>query len=151
MHLPEGPVWVRGRSAALRQVATNLLHNAVDAVQDVVGPAIEVGIALTATTVVMWVQDNGVGIAPDARESVFQPHITTKEDSGGSGLGLYIARQLAEGMGGQLELGPDGKGARLELRMPRAPEPAWGSAQRSIAVASSSRSPRRQARSSTTR
>ena len=49
--------------------------------------------------------DSGPGIPEDRREIVFQPFFTTKRQKEGRGLGLYIARQIAEYHGGTLKLG----------------------------------------------
>ncbi len=51
------------------------------------------------------VADSGPGIPEDRRETVFQPFFTTKRQKEGRGLGLYIARQIAEYHGGTLKLG----------------------------------------------
>lgn len=45
-------------------------------------------------------QDNGGGIPPNLLPTVFEAYQTTKEDSGGTGLGLYLCRQLAENLEG---------------------------------------------------
>jgi len=60
------------------------------------------------------VEDDGKGIPEDLKAKVFDPFFTTK--SGGSGLGLTIAYQLMQAMGGKIELESDsGKGTRAEL------------------------------------
>jgi signal transduction histidine kinase len=62
------------------------------------------------------VEDEGPGLADTA--NLFVPFYTTKP--GGSGIGLVLSRQIAEGHGGTLELEnrPDGKGARARLVLP---------------------------------
>lgn len=55
------------------------------------------------------VTDTGPGIPEDRRETVFQPFFTTKRQKEGRGLGLYIARQIAEYHGGTLKLGEANK------------------------------------------
>ena len=65
------------------------------------------------------VGDRGPGVPEELRERVFEPFFTTKP--GGSGLGLAVARQLAEAQGGRLELEPGTeRGAAFVLRLPRA-------------------------------
>jgi signal transduction histidine kinase len=76
---------------------------------------------------VLAVEDSGPGVPPADRERIFERF--TQLDSGatrragGVGLGLYIARQLADAQGGELRLAdpaPPGQGARFELRLPMA-------------------------------
>lgn len=65
--------------------------------------------------------DSGKGIAPDQRQSVFDPFWTTKSPQNGTGLGLFSARQMAESLGGQLLLRESSeRGTRFELRLRRA-------------------------------
>lgn len=62
----------------------------------------------------LHVQDDGPGIPPEVRVQVFEPFFTT--DSKGTGLGLYIARELCEANGAVLELMDDGPGAHFVIR-----------------------------------
>jgi two-component system sensor histidine kinase PilS (NtrC family) len=66
--------------------------------------------------------DDGTGIAADLRSQIFEPFFTTRP--GGTGLGLYIARELADANGGALELLPKGPGAQFRLTLKRAGIPA---------------------------
>jgi signal transduction histidine kinase len=110
---------------AVLQVLGNLLDNAAKYAPDP-GP-----VRLEATRfgplAVLAVQDTGPGVPPADRERVFERF--TQLDSGatrragGVGLGLYIARQLANAQGGELlatDPVPPGQGARFELRLPLA-------------------------------
>jgi signal transduction histidine kinase len=63
------------------------------------------------------VADTGVGIAPDAREHIFEPYFSTR--AGGTGLGLAIARKAVEEHGGTISLESEtGRGTRVFLRLP---------------------------------
>lgn len=64
-------------------------------------------------TVAVEVSDDGPGVAPKDRAHLFEPFFTTS--SQGTGLGLYIARELAEGNGARLEYLEGGPGARFRL------------------------------------
>ncbi|GII52582.1 two-component sensor histidine kinase [Planotetraspora thailandica] len=75
-------------------------------------------------TAVLEVADDGDGIAPADREAVFQRFVRLeagrRKDSGGTGLGLPIARQVAESHGGTLTIEDSDRGARFVLRIPLA-------------------------------
>ncbi|MEV7970329.1 HAMP domain-containing sensor histidine kinase [Sphaerisporangium sp. NPDC088356] len=77
---------------------------------------------------VLEVQDDGAGIEPGKRGVVFQRFTrldaSRNKDAGGTGLGLPIARQIAETGGGTLTIEPSRRGARFVLRMPHAEPPA---------------------------
>jgi signal transduction histidine kinase len=70
------------------------------------------------------VTDNGPGVPERARERLFQPFAGSGRPDG-AGLGLAIARELAQGHGGDLTLASTGpEGSTFELRLPGAPPPA---------------------------
>ncbi len=62
--------------------------------------------------------DNGPGIPEADRERIFDPFFTSRRESGGTGLGLPIARALVEGSGGALELAESASGACFVLTVP---------------------------------
>lgn len=66
------------------------------------------------------VEDSGPGIPEGLRRELFSPFVTSRADSGGSGLGLYICRTIAEELGGELRLEPPGElgGARFVVEFP---------------------------------
>jgi signal transduction histidine kinase len=116
---------VRAVAEAILQVLGNLLDNAAKHAPD------KTPIRLEATRVgalaVLAVEDTGPGVPEADRERIFERF--TQLDSGatrqagGVGLGLYIARQLANAQGGELLLvdpAQPGQGARFELRLPMA-------------------------------
>jgi two-component system, LuxR family, sensor kinase FixL len=83
-------------------VLRNLIANSVDAVQATPGGRIEVSVAPEdARRARIVVSDNGPGIAPAHRESVFEPLVSGKPT--GMGLGLAVSRAIAEAHGGSLE------------------------------------------------
>ncbi len=86
-------------SRSLRQIMQNLLGNALDAVSP--GGMITVHTKRAHKNVLITVTDNGPGVAPAIRDSLFQAGVSTKNGRH-SGLGLAIADQLARRMGGSL-------------------------------------------------
>ncbi len=113
---------VRGDAARLEQIFVNLLSNAVDVVRGVTPPR--------RITLEGWehegrvhvsVADNGPGIDRGVVARLFQPFVTTK-GTRGTGLGLYVSRQLAREAGGDLELrSTPGEGARFVVWFPGGP------------------------------
>jgi signal transduction histidine kinase len=113
----QAPAWpgvVTGDAGQLGQLFLNVLGNAVEAA----GPGGEVEVRLTRAEgplVVVEVLDSGPGPPPEVAEHLFEPFVTGKPE--GVGLGLAVARQVAESHGGRLTWGrPDGRTCfRIEL------------------------------------
>jgi len=72
--------------------------------------------------VICEIADDGPGIPAELRGQIFEPFFTTRP--GGTGLGLYIARELADANGAALELLPKGPGANFRMTLKRAVDPA---------------------------
>lgn len=87
----------------LNQILWNLLRNAWQHSQHREGSVrISARPGYSAGHVILEVQDDGEGVSPSNRGQLFEPFFTTRP--GGTGLGLYVARQLAEANGASLEL-----------------------------------------------
>lgn len=97
---------VHGNSGELGQILTNLLLNARDAVLSRPdGPKrVQVRAYREKDTVILEVEDSGPGVPAGSESRIFEPFYTEKEIGRGTGLGLYICRELAEQHGGQLSL-----------------------------------------------
>ncbi|WP_298915421.1 HAMP domain-containing sensor histidine kinase [uncultured Algimonas sp.] len=94
----------------LHRILSNLLRNAAQAMSGRDKPAIDVSADLVADTVITRISDNGPGLPESVEDRLFLP-FTRGTSEGSTGLGLSISKELAEGMGGSLELletGPDG-------------------------------------------
>jgi signal transduction histidine kinase len=103
----------------LEQAVINLLKNALDACRGGASPRVELACAAAEDQVTITVRDNGEGVPPDRLETIFVPFYTSR--SGGSGIGLSLARQIAQAHGGQLTAcnNEDGGGATFEMSLPR--------------------------------
>lgn len=98
----------------LYRVLWNLIGNALRHAGDDEGAVrIEARLATTPGRIELHIMDNGPGIDPAMRSQVFEPFFTTH--GAGTGLGLYIARELCEASGARLELMDDGPGAHFRI------------------------------------
>jgi signal transduction histidine kinase len=95
-----GNVMLALPSDDLRQILTNLVSNACDALREESG-IIEVELCIDPTQGKILVRDNGAGISPEIVEHIFDPFFTTKNDVG-TGIGLWVTRELVERNGGQI-------------------------------------------------
>jgi signal transduction histidine kinase len=110
---------VRGDGARLRQVLSNLVDNAVKYSPE--GRSVEVRATTVNGRVVVDVTDQGGGIAPADQGLIFEKfgRVAGTSAKPGSGLGLYIARAIAEAHGGTLEVtSAPGLGATFTLLLP---------------------------------
>jgi PAS domain S-box-containing protein len=94
---------VRAHRAVLVQVLANLVANAAKFVRPDVRPQIAVRAERTAGRVRLWVEDNGIGIAPEHQQRIFQvfQRLHGMREYPGTGIGLAIVRRGVERMGGQ--------------------------------------------------
>ncbi|PCI02683.1 MAG: hypothetical protein COB79_01880 [Zetaproteobacteria bacterium] len=101
----------------LMQVLMNLIYNACHACKS--GGEVAIRVFKQQQVVVIDVCDTGHGIAETIRESIFQPHVTTKEKDEGSGFGLAISKELMDAMHGTLTLLEDTKqGTCFQISVP---------------------------------
>ncbi len=113
----------------VRRVLVNLVENAVDAVTPEEGAeekrprrgTVTLLLRCMRRSVKLTVKDNGPGIAEDLRAKVFEPFFTSK--AGGSGLGLYLVREIALASGGTMSLSSsEARGTSVSIRWPFASE-----------------------------
>ena len=120
--LPEAPVFLHGDPIRLTQIVTNLLKNAAWYTEPCGRVRLEA--ACEDGAVVVRVTDSGIGISPAAMEHIFtmfgQSEAPPGFGHGGLGIGLALARQLAELHGGALVAASEGagKGSTFTLRLP---------------------------------
>jgi two-component system cell cycle sensor histidine kinase/response regulator CckA len=110
----------------LVQIFVNLVLNAADALpaEGVERNRITLRSRLEGPMVAIDVADNGPGIPADLRDRVFEPFFTTKPVGEGTGLGLFVTRNLVEALGGTIAIGDAaGGGAQFTIRLPTV-EPA---------------------------
>lgn len=118
--LTSGLPLVYGHQGQLRQVISNLIHNAIEAMDDTAdrGRALWVKTAPHGRDAIMIsVEDSGRGIDPNQLNAIFDAFVTTKAH--GMGLGLAICRMIVQRHGGQVSASSDGKsGSRFQFVLP---------------------------------
>ncbi len=127
-----------GNGDRLTQVVVNLLSNAIKFCPDDKGK-IDIRLSLQAQNLVLSIRDNGIGIPEDQQDRIFEQFTQldspTRGKPGGSGLGLYISRQIIENHGGSIHVkSRAGEGACFVVNLPSyqtepKPDPQKGSGQ----------------------
>jgi PAS domain S-box-containing protein len=123
VHVPDSVSAVGADRDKVRQVLVNLVENAMKYSPD--GGKIEIGITPLAASVQFFVRDEGLGIPSDEQARIFEkfyrldPGMT--RGVGGTGLGLYICRELVERMGGRISVeSAAGAGSTFSFDLPSA-------------------------------
>jgi two-component system, sensor histidine kinase len=123
--MSDSPMIVDADEVRMRQVVVNLLQNAVKFSRE--GGTIWVKVSLEANEAVIKVEDNGLGIAPDALPNIFdlftQAGAEDRHTNVGLGIGLSVVKDLTTLHGGSVQVRSDGlgKGSEFTVRLPLAP------------------------------
>lgn len=96
-------------TSLMSQALINIIRNALDAVAGVATPSVRITVSSSDGVPYISIEDNGSGISPEIADNLFQPFISTKP--GGSGVGLYLSRQIVRQHGGELRLTGNSRGA----------------------------------------
>jgi heavy metal sensor kinase len=123
VHLPDGPAGARiaADPDKMREVLTNLLHNAIQ--YNTPGGSVDVAVERDNGSLVLEVRDTGIGIAPAAREHIFERFWRADPSRGRdglhAGLGLAIVKEYVGLMGGAITVDSvEGKGSTFRIRLP---------------------------------
>ncbi len=119
---PARGIYMRFNTARFQQVVMNLCLNAVQAMPE----GGELGIRLHAApgegAVILEISDTGTGMDQETREKIFTPLYTTKTPEQGSGLGLFVVKQIVEEYRGVVEVRSEpGRGTTFLITFPSSP------------------------------
>lgn len=115
----------QGSIGRLSQVFVNLIVNAAHALQTVDRPARRIWVRgyVREGEVRIEVSDNGPGISPENLNRIFEPFFTTKTGKEGTGLGLWLCKEIVKQLGGLIQVESTlGKGTAFCIRLPLAKE-----------------------------
>jgi signal transduction histidine kinase len=119
-----------GDPILLGRILANLVENAITFSRPDIAPRVTISAARQGDSVTLAVGDNGVGIAPEYRERIFQvfARLHAKDEYDGTGIGLSIVRKAARLMGSDVTLkSTEGEGTTFSLELPAAGARAAGS------------------------
>lgn len=103
----------------IEQVFVNIIKNAVDATVGDGTVRISTERCEEPKMICVYISDSGIGISPTCLKRIFDPFFTTKEDGKGSGLGLFVAKEIVEEHGGRLEVeSSENEGATFKIKIP---------------------------------
>lgn len=101
----------------MNQVWTNLIHNAIQAMNN--KGILKITVLNKDDIVTISIADNGCGIEPDVHDKVFEPFFTTKKQGEGSGLGLDIVKKIIDKHNGKIAFQSElGKGTEFTVELP---------------------------------
>jgi signal transduction histidine kinase len=116
--LPGEPVVAQVNSQEMKQVALNVITNALESVSD--GGEVTIDLAEQGRHAALTVTDNGCGMTDEVLEHLFEPFFTRRRHGQGTGLGLSITYRIVEEHGGHIEVASDGpgRGSTFRIRLP---------------------------------
>jgi signal transduction histidine kinase len=115
-------VWIDCHAAEIERVVTNILVNAIQALEEnsQEDAHLVVAIAATGDRAILHVEDDGCGIEPEVLDRVFDPFFTTKPVGKGTGLGLAISYHIVKDHGGEIRVSSiRGRGTSVMVELPR--------------------------------
>jgi two-component system, NtrC family, sensor kinase len=127
-------------ASQLQQVVLNLVMNGAQATRGNGGGRVVVTtrVVESGDRLVLEVQDDGEGIAPETLDRIFDPFFTTKEEGKSLGLGLAVVYGIVESHGGEIGVRSTvGQGATFSVTLPLRPEPGQTDGEGASGVATS--------------
>jgi signal transduction histidine kinase len=123
LRFPDDMPPVHGDYERLRQVLSNLVSNAIKYSPE--GGTVRIGARAEGERAIAYIADQGIGIAPEEQEQIFQRFYRVdnrlRRETQGSGLGLYLTRAIVEAHGGRIWVESQlGRGSRFLFTLPLA-------------------------------
>jgi signal transduction histidine kinase len=117
--VPQGLPRIKGNEVLLMWALENVVKNALDALAGRGGKITIYARDIGGKWVSVRIRDTGPGVAPEVRDKIFEPGVSTK--AGGWGVGLALSRRIVEGVHrGRIELLETGEGTTFQIRLPAA-------------------------------
>ncbi len=114
---PDGPLYVNGETISLREMIRNIIENALTHAP---GP-VNIDLCQRDDLIEFAVHDRGPGLSPEMKDRAFDRFVRADQNKPGSGLGLSIAKMVAEALGGQIDLlERQGGGTSVVVTLPAA-------------------------------
>jgi len=105
-----------------QQVMLNIIKNAKDVLIEnkIEKPWIKIYTKVEGDNIILFVEDNGGGIQVEPKSKIFEPYFSTKKDTDGTGIGLYMSKIIVDkNMNGKLKVRNADFGARFEIILPK--------------------------------
>jgi PAS domain S-box-containing protein len=113
---PAAALWVVMNPIEMEQALVNVLNNAIES--NPLGATIKVMVEARGDQACIVIEDDGIGISPDDRNRVFDPFYSTREQDGGTGLGLSVSVGIVNEFGGTMTVsGKQGTGTVVTILM----------------------------------
>ncbi len=111
---------IYGNENEFKHLVLNIINNAKDAFneRDIIQRDIKINFYKKQKNLHLDIADNAGGIPLDVIDHIFKPEVTTKKDSKGTGIGLYMSMQIAQKLGGLLSVKNIKNGALFKLKIP---------------------------------
>jgi len=117
-------IYIFGYKNEFMQVILNLLSNAKDAIEEkkLQNPNFVGKIYVSCkkdkyNNIIITIKDNAGGISEEIKDRIFEPYFTTKEEGKGTGIGLYMVKEILERMNGKIEVENDNEGAKFIIKL----------------------------------
>jgi len=117
------PIKIKGYKNEFMQVILNIISNAKDAIEEKrkkIGNfqgKIKIKTRKNNDKIFIEIEDNGGGIPKEIKERIFEPYFTTKEEGKGTGMGLYMVKEIIERMNGKIEVENTSEGAKFIITL----------------------------------